>query len=891
MITGFFLCLINSVFAQKKSLDFSVQDNWPVLVPKLISNDGKYVVYTISTIKNGVNLTVQSTERAWKRTISSLENATFTQDSKRLIFSRSDSIGILDLQKDSLYYITDANHLAMPKNGKGQWLAYQLKQTAKELALHDFFTGLDVHYPGVTDFLFSDDGKTLVIQVDNGNKKEHSKQVIWLNLASGKKTIIAENCQVANMTFDHVGRQFIFLAKEERDNKSYITLRYFKPGMSTSTILADPASQGMDSMIVTGIPIFFSPNDSRVFFRIQHNATDTMSAVVGTGSVHVQNYQDDENYHSTIIDSSKPRLATIALVGSPKVILLEKIGDSYNISPEDFGDDFIIKKNSGVATTGRDSSKVSKVYYSEIYLVSCRDGSRKAIARNIVATQQTTVFFSPGKKYFCWFDRSQKNWMAYSIMNGKTRNITAATQVSMCSTKDYPNDGPNTSAGLIGWLDKDERMIVQDEFSDIWMIDPEGVKSPSNLTLGYCRDHYVQFQYVDFKKDWNHSIPFLKTDTLLLSALDRKTKMNGFFQVVLEERQGLVKLVMEPSMFYHNGTYAGTDGGIPPVTGRPLKAKFSNIYIVTRMSATEYPNLFLSNNLKDFRPLTDLNPQKNYNWFTSELHQWKLPDGKETQGVLYKPQDLNLNKKYPVIFFFYEKHSSSLNCFVNSALSRGSINIPWYTSNGYLVFVPDIYYHTGHPGQSAYDAVASATDYLSKFSYVDSKHLGLQGHSFGGYETNYIVSKTNLFAAAAPAAAVSDLISGYAASTRDQRYYEDGQGRIGATFWQRPDLYFENSPIFRANQVTTPLMILHNPNDDAVPFSQAKEWYYGLARAGKQVWMVSYDDEGHTINNEKNKLDYTIRQTQFFDHFLKGKPAPDWMTSKPDYSILKSSGK
>ncbi len=228
-----------------------------------------------------------------------------------------------------------------------------------------------------------------------------------------------------------------------------------------------------------------------------------------------------------------------------------------------------------------------------------------------------------------------------------------------------------------------------------------------------------------------------------------------------------------------------------------------------------------------------------------------------------------------MIFFYYEKYSDALNDFIHPALSNGVMNIPWFVSNGYLVFVPDIYFSDGHPGRSALNSVVSAAQFLSRMPFVDSKHMGLQGHSFGGFETNYIVSRTTIFAAAAPSAGVSDLFSDYG---HDYGYYEGGQGRIGASLWERPDLYIENSSLFRADKVTTPILIMHNRRDGIVHFDQGLEWFNALSRLGKKVWMLSYDKEGHTIRDEKNELDYSVRLGQFFDHYLKGKPAPLWMT-------------
>ncbi len=262
-------------------------------------------------------------------------------------------------------------------------------------------------------------------------------------------------------------------------------------------------------------------------------------------------------------------------------------------------------------------------------------------------------------------------------------------------------------------------------------------------------------------------------------------------------------------------------------------------------------------------------------------YKLEAKDGRPNQGILYKPENFDPRKKYPIIFYYYEKLSDELHLFSNPASTEGPINIPWFVSRGYLVFTPDISYSLGEPGASALNSVVSAAKYLEKFPWLDASKMGLQGHSWGGYETNYIISHTNMFAAAASAAGPSDFVSGYGSllgsGESAQFFYEIHQMRIGATLGDRPDLYISNSPVFNVNSVTAPLLIMHNKRDVPVPWSQGVEFFTGLRRLNKEVWMLQYDDQGHILYG-KAAMDYTIRLTQFFDHYLKGFPAPMWMT-------------
>ena len=313
--------------------------------------------------------------------------------------------------------------------------------------------------------------------------------------------------------------------------------------------------------------------------------------------------------------------------------------------------------------------------------------------------------------------------------------------------------------------------------------------------------------------------------------------------------------------------------------GPVLKARDANMYVTRRMNAGEYPNLFVTQDFRDFSPLTELAPQKEFNWYVTELLRWPLPDGRMGEGILFKPENFDCEKKYPIIFHYYEKNAFNAHVFIHPELSEGAINIPSFVSNGYLVFVPDIEYKIGYPGESAYNSVVSAANYLAKMPWVDTRKMGLQGHSFGGFETNYIVSHSNLFVAAAPASAVSDLVTAYGELPKTW-FYERRQGRIGATLWDRPDLYIANSPVFKADKVKAAVLIEYGRRDDSVvPYWQGLQWYNELKRLGRKVWMLGYEKEGHTIDEPKDQMDYSVRLAQFFDHFLKDAAAPKWMTN------------
>jgi dipeptidyl aminopeptidase/acylaminoacyl peptidase len=277
------------------------------------------------------------------------------------------------------------------------------------------------------------------------------------------------------------------------------------------------------------------------------------------------------------------------------------------------------------------------------------------------------------------------------------------------------------------------------------------------------------------------------------------------------------------------------------------------------------------------------NPQQaGYNWLTVELHHWKMFDGKMSEGLLYKPENFDSTKKYPIIFYFYERDAQTRYNYIAPQPVRASINVAYFVSNGYLVFDPDIFYKTGQPGEDAYNSVISAVKYLSKFKWVDTTKMALQGHSWGGYQVAYLVTRTHQFAAAEAGAPVANMTSAYGGIRWEtgisrQFQYEKSQSRIGSTLWQRPDLYLKNSPLFRADKVTTPLLMMHNDADGAVPWYQGIEYFSALRRLGKKAWLIQYNGEGHGLTERRDRKDWSMRLSQFFGYYLKGERPPRWM--------------
>jgi len=865
------------LFAQRPCIDSAAICNWPFIGHTVISNDGKYTAYTISSQKGGNQLVIQSTGRDWKKVIhGSADEIRFSDNSHWLLYNRGiDSVGIFDLLGDSLRYIEQVSNLSVSNGKSGPWIACQTGKDKSKVAVINLESKEEKTYEQVKSCLFSPKAHILVMETETLTAGIKSIQLTWHNLATGTDTLIAVGSELSNLTFDNSGEELCFLTAKKQGNSTNIDLRYYKAGMDSASILVNSDTKGMEGKMVSiDKDIFFGEEGNKIFFYTEQQRQEEKKedSTIEKAHVRVQNYQDDTLQFER---KNGPYLSMVNLKNDQPVIQLGQKNDNG----------FTLGKGNHMVVTSNGIGSPSDYFWRpssrpDIYLVSAKDGSRKLLRKRLVLLGDAS--FSPMSKYVYWYDRLDRNWYAYNIKTCSLKNVSYSFNSFVFGDLNHIGHLRINGDGMAGWTTGDQSMLIYDQY-DIWKVDPDGIKLPVNITQGYGLKHHIclRLTRVNDYGDENNPHPFSTGDTLLLTAFNVTTKANSFFKLPLSSKGALIPILTDPKLFYSphvTAEFCGADQYLP------IKAKDTDVYIVRRMSAREYPNLSVTNDFKTFKTLSDLRPQKNYNWYTSELIRWLLPGGQTAEGLVYKPENFDPRKNYPVIFYYYERNSDALNVFIHPVWSNGQMNIPWFVSRGYVVVVPDIYYLPGHPGKGVCNSIILAAQYMAKFPWADARRFGLQGHSFGGWETNEVIAHTSLFAAAASASGLSDVINQFEGYLPDDSYYssDHGQGRIGATLWQNPESYIENSPIFRADKVTTPELIMHNANDGAVPWIQESGWYGALSRLRKKAWMLSYDNEGHTIAGEKNQQDYTIRLTQFFNYYLKGALPPIWMTQGID---------
>jgi predicted esterase len=834
-------------FGQKRVIGLEDLNTFESVNSPLISNDGKFVLINI-TSRPSVLYSLQNNHRLQ---IPYAFDFTFSGDSKRMMFRRNDTLGIVELETNTIRRINGIQNFQVNKDSGGHLLAYQLKSNM--LVLHDFIKGSEISFPGVSKYWLSSDA--LIVCFTGDQNAPTFQRMLWVDLKNNEEKEIWRGYRLSDVAIDWKSQTVAFLSQDTILQKQLLWL-FKRKGESLIKAPLDGALP-LDLTIAGFFKPAFTPGANAILFKVK-GRDEKRNYSLNSYQPDIYSYNDLQSQF--VVSADQPSLFQIWVYRIDSGNCFRVSAENETTIPLTVGNKFaiLIKSNNG-ATTEWYWNQAAEISWS---LKSLLDGSEKNIFTSVPGGRNCgyQICISPDEDHIVYYNGKKKNYFSYEIPTGKIKCITNSFQEKWehFNKTDIPRaswmTGPLTGNS---WVEDSVLLIRAQE--DIYKINVVSPQKSVCLTKGLGRRKNIVFDLAIGASKFSPNV-------YLLNAFNRNTKENGFYLCDIAGAKNPIELTMQPAIF-QGSTESSEYSTVPPI-----KAKDANVFVVQKMSAASSPNYYVTRNFKDFSQITYVYPERKFNWLTSELYTWKNGT-RMNQGILYKPENFDSTKKYPVIFYYYERMSNDLHVFHKPEAAMGSINVPYLVSNGYVVFIPDIYYEIGSPGSSAVATIVSAARNLAKEKWVDIKKMAVHGHSRGGYQTNFVVTHSNLFAAAVSGSGMSDYISLY---SQRQSGFEVGPQRIGYSLWERPDLYIDNSPIFSVNRVTTPVLMMHNKNDGDVPFLQGYEFYSGLRRMGKRVWLLQYDNGGHMIDGE-DALDYTIRIKQFFDHYLKDSACPRWM--------------
>ena len=876
------------VFAQKKPLDHDVYEIWNRFSDWQISDDGHWAFYEYGPEKGDGVLSVHHLSNDLMYEIPRGTSATFTHDSRYVIYLISpsedtlraarqadlddqelpkDSLGILDIQTGIQRHFAHVDSYMIPEEFSGK-VAYLLEPVEADslgdgqtLQIYDVNTGQETSFPNVKDYSLSPNGAHLVYTYAGVDSMDTG--IIHVHLSTiTSDTLISGGGEFTNVTFDEIGDQLAFLSSHEGSTltPAEYALYYWHTDADSVRAMATSASQALTEgwWISPHGDLSFSEDGTRLFFgsapkpEPEQEQEDDEVPVLD-----VWNWKDPllQPMQLVQVDDEKERSyrAVIHLESREIVQLADQ--EMPNISVGMDG-------NYDVGLGWSDLPYQKQISWDsprshDVYIISLLDGSRTKVLEAV----QSFPSLSPNAEYITWWDRDHMAWMALSTDGGSPIHLTTWMEYPIHNElHDWPFS-PNPY-GSAGWSINDDEFFFYDK-TDIWAVNPRDVSQLRSVTHGFGREQNLRFRYVQLDSE-QESIP----DELLLSSFYMETKASGFHRTQIHTDRTPTELIMMDRRFRS-----------------PTKAKNADQLLLIRESFSEPSDLWTSAlDFSELRQISNINPQQSdYTWGTAELVHWTSLDGLPLTGMLFKPDGFEPSQTYPMMVYFYEKMSDGLHQYRPPSTARSSISFSFYVSRGYVVFVPDIPYKVGYPGESALNAVVPGVTMLINQGFINPDRVGVQGHSWGGYQIAYMITESDLFAAAEAGAPVVNMTSAYGgirwASGMSRMFqYEQTQSRIGGSLWESPLRYLDNSPLFQADKIKTPLLMLHNDDDGAVPWYQGIEFFVALRRLEKPVWMLNYNGEGHGLSKYPNRRDFAIRMQQFFDHYLMDSPAPIWMT-------------
>jgi len=889
----------------KKALTFTDLMQLRQIEQPSISADGRWVAFTAEPDHGDPEVIVRSTSEGTQYSVALGTNPVIAKTGAYVAmrlnpsFEAQDRAGehgsaprrglvILDLSDGTTETFEDIDSFALSEDGA--WIAYHRfavegaagegvgaepagdRKAGTQLVLRELASGQEDVIDGVRAYSFSDGSRIAyaVATADNARDGLYARE-----LGGVEHTLRAEAFgHYDDLTWSESGRLAFMAAVEDADGEAGSGTVMAWDGSETSQLVTSAdAAEGW--MIPADNSLEWSDDDTQLFFGWRPWRADEIEKMNDDGSeqadfapydlnairadrgVDVWHWEDAYIMPQQKVMWPRERNRTyraVYHVGSRTVVSLG--------TPEFPSID--VPENARVALGGTDVPYRREAMWDggqeDAFLVGLEDGRRTPVAERL----RSGAELSPDGGFVAYYNEG--DYHLYDVASGSTRNATAGLDVPFANEDhDYPEPAPGY--GVAGWIDNDAAVLIYDKY-DIWVVPTDGGR-PWSLTSGAGRANKRIFRIVDTDRERTE---IGAQDEILLSSYHDLNKNFGFYQARVD-RPGVTRLLEEERRFRYLA-----------------QAEDADRMLFTREDYDEFPDLWVSDgHFGGAKKLTEVNPQiADFGWGESELVEWNSLDGTPLQGVVIKPGNYEEGKRYPVVVYYYRFMSERLHAFNDPSINHRP-SFPIYASDGYVVFLPDVRFEVGRPGLSSTKSVVPGVQHLIDIGLADPEAIALHGHSWSGYQTAFMVTQTDIFKTAIAGAPVGNMTSAYSgirlgSGVARQFQYENGQSRLSGNLWEARDEYIDNSPIFFADRINTPMLILHGDEDDAVPWEQSIEFFLALRRLDKEAVLLQYRGEPHHPQTYANKLDWAMKMKEWIDHYLKGTPASAWITEGLPYT-------
>ncbi|MGI6369580.1 MAG: S9 family peptidase [Ignavibacteria bacterium] len=904
-----FLLLLSSLSLQaKRNFTFDDAMKFEALRNPIISNDGKWFAYEAKQDRGDVTAHINSTiDSAVVFRIKNASNIKFANNSKWVAMAinstqmekenakiskdklENNSLKLIELETKVEYDAEDLDKFVFSEDSK--WLAYSKKadknkpkmekfkekSLGTDLILHHLASGTDITINWVSEFAFDTNARYIfyVVSSPKGKKDGVYRRELTREFAPEKVIITRENTHFSNIAWSKTANSLAFLSAplSEKGEPENCSLNLWQENADeVKTAIADstcpenwylPHKNSLTwaedfNLLYFGLkPLSekFIEKEAVKFKEENFYDTDTLLA---KSEVYVWHWNDPYTIPQQINQWDKWRK------DQTYYAVYSFLEDKY-IQLADTLVPQVIPANNldfAIAYSYMPYRKETTWYgtYRDIYCINLKTGKKNKVVEKI----EENGSLSQSGKFIVYY--KDKHWFLYNTEKDEAISITQNLDNPFYNIfQDIPSN--IYSCGFGGWVDNDKGFFLYDNW-DIWYFETANLTNNKIITKGEGKEKNIKFTLRKIDRDKKY---FNSTEDIIVHAFDKNNKNSGYFIANLTTGN-------------FSNSYQMTNQYLQSIR----KVKDKDQIVFSQEKYDVFPNYWIADlQFNSLRRISHLNLaiKDTFNWGTTELFEWKYQDT-ILQGYLIKPDNFNPKKKYPVFVYFYDQMSSRMNRFYMPNVTHRPVN-QVYMDN-YIMFFPDIKYGVGSPGPDAVNCILSGCRELAKTGIIDTNKSCIQGHSWGGYQTAYLVTQTDFFSAACAGAPVGNMTSAYSGirlgSGRVRQFqYEAQQSRIGGNLWDSLQAYIRNSPVFFANKMKTPLLIEFGDIDEAVPWEQGIELYMAMRRAQAPAIMLQYVNEPHWQTRYWNKLDYSIKMKEFFDHYVLGKPAPDWIIKGQAY--------
>ncbi|MCH7782859.1 S9 family peptidase [candidate division KSB1 bacterium] len=861
---------------------------WEQLSAGVLSPYGKWIAYQIRRVNEENELRVHNLEKRTLTVYPYGAGAVFSDDGTWMAYTISHSeqerkklesqkkpvrnkLGIINLDTGDKSIID--NIASFSFSGDGAYIvmkSYKPEGAAGDgvnIILRDLSTGVDMGFGNISEYAWQEAGTILAMIIDAEGKTGNGVR-IYDPSDNRIRTLVSESTRFTGLQWREKEDDLAVLQEIEDElyeDPTHKVLAWSNLAGDTQSMVFNPAEVSNfpgDTRVVSSRNLAWSDDGMSIFFGTQDwvrkpgksDDSDDETDDEETANVEIWHSKDVNVIPEQKLRAERFRNRNFLAVWHMENNKIIQLGDELteNVSLIE-GDIHAV----GTDDTPYEFSGMFGRSYVDMYIIDVASGDKTKIKEKI----QYNFGSSPGGKYLLYLEKD--DFWTYNIQTKTHTNITSKIRTSFIN-KEYDHPVEQKPAfGRAGWTEDDNAVLLYDKY-DIWQVPMDGNKA-TNLTNG--EKDKIRHRYVSLDRD-EEFIDILKP--YYVSTYGEWSKNSGYS--VVTGGDDVSSLVWQ-------------DNNV----GRLIKAEKAEVFAYVAQDFDDSPDYFtVTGDWAETRQVSETNPfQKDYAWGRSELIEYKNSQGRNLQGALYYPAGYEEGKSYPMIVYIYEFLSQNVHRYVTPS-ERSTYNTSVFTSKGYFVLQPDIVFKIRAPGRSSISTIESAVKKVLKTGMIDPERLGLMGHSWGGYQTAFGVTQTDIFAAGVAGAPLTNFFSMYGSvfwnsGVPETGHFETGQERMDVPFWEDVDAYIKNSPVFSVENLNTPLLMEFGDKDGSVDWHQGLEYYNAARRAGKDLVMLVYPGENHSVRKKANQIDYHHRILEWFGHYLNGEPAPKWISEGLSY--------